>query len=129
MAAVKARIDAGLMLLDDLQLDESDSSTPRYAAISSVKDELTAAKDILDCRLDLIEKVDSSAVGWTAAAFRARQNFLLPTSKFLRQGRCLQNLLSITYIIVMTNCRVQHHLYFLAVISAVWGLVVLFNHI
>ena len=58
MAAIKARINAGLLLLDDLQLDESDKTTDRYAALSGVKDELLAAKDMTECRLDLIEKVD-----------------------------------------------------------------------
>ena len=76
MAAIKARIDAGLLLLDDLQLDESDSSTDRYAALSGIKDELTAAKDMTECRLDLIEKVDCSSVGWTAAAFYEKTNGL-----------------------------------------------------
>ena len=76
MAAIKARIDAGLLLLDDLQLDESDSTTDRYAALSGVKDELLAAKDMTECRLDLIEKVDCSSVGWTAAAFYEKTNGL-----------------------------------------------------
>ena len=77
MAAIKGKIDAALMLLDDLQLDESDFSTDRYTAISAVKDELTGAKEIIDCRLDLIEKVDGSAVGWSAAAFYEKTNGLV----------------------------------------------------
>ena len=76
MAAIKSRIDAGLLLLDDLQLDEEDSSTDRYAALSGIKEELTAARDITDWRLDLIEKVDSSSVGWSAAAFYEKTNGL-----------------------------------------------------
>ena len=76
MAAIKARIDAGLLLLDDMQLGEEDSSTERYAALSEVKDELTAARDITEWRLDLIEKVDASAVGWSAAAFYEKSNGL-----------------------------------------------------
>ena len=76
MAAIKARIDAGLLLLDDLQLDEDDSSTERYAALSEIKDELTAARDITEWRIDLIEKVDASSVGWTAAAFYEKSNGL-----------------------------------------------------
>ena len=77
MAAVKGKIDAALMLLDDLQLDESDFSTDRYSAISAVKEELTGAKEMIDCRLDLIEKVDVSSVGWSAAAFYEKTNGLL----------------------------------------------------
>ena len=77
MAAIKGRVDAALMLLEDLQLDEEDSSTARYSAISGVKDELTTAKEMLDCRLDLIEKVDSSTVGWSAAAFYEKTNGLV----------------------------------------------------
>ena len=76
MAAIKARIDAALMSLDDLQLDESDGSTDRYAAISGVKDELTTAREMMECRLDLIEKVDASTVGWSAAAFYEKMNGL-----------------------------------------------------
>ena len=57
MATIKARIDAGLLLLDDLQLDESDSSADWCAALSEVKDELLAAKDMTKCRLDFKEKV------------------------------------------------------------------------
>ena len=77
MAAIKGRVDAALMLLDDLQLDEDDSSTDRYTAISGVKDELSTAKEMLDCRLDLIEKVDCSTVGWSAAAFYEKTNGLV----------------------------------------------------
>ena len=77
MAAIKGRVDAAFMLLDDLQLDEEDSSTDRYAAIAGVKEELSTAKDMLDCRLDLIEKVDSSTVGWSAAAFYEKTNGLV----------------------------------------------------
>ena len=76
MAAIKSRIDAGLLLLDDIQLDEEDSSTDRYAALSEVKEELMAAKEMTECRLDLIEKVDASAVGWSAAAFYEKTNGL-----------------------------------------------------
>ena len=76
MAAVKAKIEAGLLLLDDIQLDEEDSSSARYKAIGSVKDELSEAKDLMDCRLDLIEKVDASSAGWSAAAFYEKSNGL-----------------------------------------------------
>ena len=76
MAAVKSKIDAGLLLLDDLQLDEDDASTPRYAALSGIKDELMEAKELMDCRLDLIEKVDASSAGWSAAAFYEKTNGL-----------------------------------------------------
>ena len=65
------------MMLEDLQLDEDDSSTVRYAAIGNVKEELSTAKDMLDCRLDLIEKVDCSTVGWSAAAFYEKTNGLV----------------------------------------------------
>ena len=63
--------------MDDLQLEEPDSSTARYQAITSVKDEFNSAREMLECRLDLIEKVDKSAVGWAAAAFYEKSNGLV----------------------------------------------------
>ena len=65
------------MLLDDLQLEEEDSSTERYDAIGSIKEELSTARNIIDCRLDLIEKVDGSTVGWAAASFYEKSNGLV----------------------------------------------------
>ena len=76
MASVKAKVEAALLLLDDLQLDEEDPSSSRYKAFNSVKDELTEAQELIDCRLDLIEKVDCSTAGWTAAAFYEKSNGL-----------------------------------------------------
>ena len=54
-------------MLDDLQLDEENPDSARYKAISGIKEELKGATDIIDCRLDLIEKADASKVGWSAA--------------------------------------------------------------
>ena len=65
------------MRLDDMQLEEEDTSTERFEALSSVKEELTTAKDIMECRLDLIEKVDGSSVGWVAASFYEKSNGLV----------------------------------------------------
>ena len=76
MAAVKAKIEAASLLLEDIQLDEEDPSSTRYQALSSVKEELSEARDIADCRLDLIEKADASSVGWSAAAFYEKSNGL-----------------------------------------------------
>ena len=76
MSAVKAKLEAGLLLLNDLQLDEEDSSTVRYGALAGIKDELNEARDLIDCRLDLIEKVDVSPAGWSAAAFYEKTNGL-----------------------------------------------------
>ena len=61
------KIDAALILLDDMQLDEADASSARYQSISSVKTDLQSALDLVDGRLDLIERVDTSKVGWAAA--------------------------------------------------------------
>ena len=74
MASVRTKISAALMQLDDLQLDEPDSSSPRYKAISDIKSDLQSAADIVDGRLDLIEKVDNSKVGWSAAAVYEKTN-------------------------------------------------------
>lgn len=76
MAAVKAKIEAALLLLDDLQLDEDDASSDRYAALAGVKDEMNEAKVLMECRLDLIEKADGSSTGWSAAAFYEKTNGL-----------------------------------------------------
>ena len=74
MASVRSKVSAAMMQLDDLQLDEPDSSSPHYKAISDVKSDLQAAADIIDGRLDLIEKVDNSKVGWSAAAIYEKTN-------------------------------------------------------
>ena len=76
MAAIKAKIDVGLLLFDVIQLDEEDSSTDCYAALSEVKKELMGAKEMTECRLDLIEKVDASSVGWNVAAFYEKMSGL-----------------------------------------------------
>ena len=55
------------MLLDEVQLEEPDSSSAKYKAIGDVKSELQSASDILDFRLDLVEKADASKIGWSAA--------------------------------------------------------------
>ena len=74
MASVKSKVSAAMLQLDDLQLDEPDSSSPHYKAISDIKSDLKAATDIIDGRLDLIEKVDNSKVGWAAAAVYEKMN-------------------------------------------------------
>ena len=68
MFAIKVKIDAGFLLLDDIQLDEEHSSTDRYATLSKVKEMLMGAKEMTKCRLDLIEKIDASWAEWSAAA-------------------------------------------------------------
>ena len=57
-----------------MQLEENDSTSPRYAAIDAVKKELAAAIEVMDCRLDMIEKVDSSKIGWAAAVHYEKSN-------------------------------------------------------
>ena len=47
-----------MIQLDDLQLDEPDASSDRYQALSNVKADLRSAVELVDGRLDLIEKVD-----------------------------------------------------------------------
>ena len=66
-----------MLLLDEIQLEESDSTSPRYAALDGVKKELTSAIEIMDCRLDLIEKADSSKIGWAAAVHYEKANGLV----------------------------------------------------
>ena len=41
-----------------------------------MKEELSEAQELINCRLDLIEKVDCSDAGWTAAAFYQKSNGL-----------------------------------------------------
>ena len=57
-----------------LQLDKSDSDSPRYQALGAVKSVLNEALDLLKWRLDLIGKVDDSKVGWPAALIYERAN-------------------------------------------------------
>ncbi len=71
---MKAKVDSAMLLLDDLQLDESDSASPRYQAIGEIKKELEGAQELMVCRLDLIEKADTSKVGWSAAPFYEKSN-------------------------------------------------------
>ena len=68
MATIKVKIDAGFLLLDDIQLDKEHSSTDRYATLSKVKEMLMGAKEMTKCRLDLIEMIDASSAEWSAAA-------------------------------------------------------------
>ena len=63
-----------MILLDDMQLDEPDAASPRYQSISGVKSDLQSALDLVGGRLDLIEKVDSSKVGWAAAQVYEKTN-------------------------------------------------------
>ena len=74
MASAKTKVDAAVLLLDELQLDESDSSSSRYAAIDGIKKELASAIEVMDCRLDMIEKADSSKIGWAAAVHYEKSN-------------------------------------------------------
>ena len=66
-----------MLQLDDLQLEEPDASTARYEAISGIKGDLKSALEILDCRMDLIEKVDNSKIGWSAAIGYEKMNGLV----------------------------------------------------
>ena len=63
-----------MLLLDDLQLDETETDSARYKAIAGVKKELEGAQEMIDCRLDMIEKADSSKVGWSAAVYYEKSN-------------------------------------------------------
>ena len=63
-----------MIQLDDLQLDEPDASSDRYQALSNVKADLRSAVELVDGRLDLIEKVDASKVGWAAASIYDKMN-------------------------------------------------------
>ena len=65
---------AAALLLDDLQLDEEDSNSARYKAIAGIKEEMESAQNMIDCRLDLIEKADASKVGWSAAPHYEKSN-------------------------------------------------------
>ena len=67
-------------MLDDLQLEEHDPTTSRYCAIKNVKEELQESVDIMDCRLDMIEKADNSKVGWSAAFEYERTNGMTKTT-------------------------------------------------
>ena len=74
MAAIKARISAAIVQLDELQLEEPDSSSSRYKALGDVKTDLEAAKNLVEGRMDLIERVDGSKVGWLAATAYEKAN-------------------------------------------------------
>ena len=77
LAKTKGKVDAAQTLLDDLQLEEGDTDSPRYIAIAAIKDELTGADDLIKGRLDLIQKVDASKTGWSAAPHYEKTNGLL----------------------------------------------------
>ena len=57
-----------------MQLEEPDSSSNRYKALADIKTDLEDAQNLVDGRLDLIEKVDGSKVGWLAAATYEKAN-------------------------------------------------------
>lgn len=81
LAATKSKIDAAMLLLDDLQLAEPDCDTPAYAAISAVKENLEGAIDLIKGRFDLIHKVDSSKIGWSAVPHYEKSNGYLVNSE------------------------------------------------
>ena len=74
MAGIRAKIGAALLQLDEMQLEEPDSASNRYKALADIKADLDAAKSLVDGRLDLIERVDSSKVGWLAATAYEKAN-------------------------------------------------------
>ena len=74
LAATKAKVDGARVLLDNIQLEEEDTETTRYQAISAVKSLLQEAVEIINGRLDLIQKVDQSKAGWSAAAVYEKSN-------------------------------------------------------
>ena len=55
-------------------MDQEDAQSAQYKAISDVKTELEAAAEMIECRLDMIEKADSSKVGWSAAPYYEKSN-------------------------------------------------------
>ena len=77
LAATKAKIDAAKTILEDLQLEEEEADSPRYAALGSAITDLDAANSLIDGRFDLIQKADSSKVGWSAAVHYEKSNGLL----------------------------------------------------
>ena len=79
LAATKSKIDAALLMLDDLQLNEPDCDTPTYTAISSIKERLEGAVALIEGRFNLIHKVDSSKIGWSAVPHYKKANGYLVT--------------------------------------------------
>ena len=77
LAATKAKIDAAKAILEDLQLEEEEADSTRYASLGSAIAEMDAAHGLLDGRLDLIQKADASKVGWSAAVHYEKSNGLL----------------------------------------------------
>ena len=68
LANTKGKIDSAKVLVDDLQLEEASTDSPRYMALAAVNTQLEEANDLIKCRLDLIKKADHSKIGWSAAA-------------------------------------------------------------
>ena len=60
-----------------MQLEEEDADSLRYASLGSAIDEINAANDLIEGRLDLIQKADGSKVGWSAAVHYEKSNGLL----------------------------------------------------
>ena len=76
---MKSQIDNALLMLDDFQLNSTECDSPAYGAISSIKELLEKGGDLIKGRFDLIQKVDSSKVGWSAAPFYEKINGYLVT--------------------------------------------------
>ena len=74
MASIKAKVDGAVVLLDDMQLEEEEPGSVRYTAIAGVKEMLQEAVKVIEGRLDLIQKVDNSKVGWSAAVHYEKSN-------------------------------------------------------
>ena len=67
-------------MLDEIQLNELDCDSPSYAAINTVKEELDGGNDLIKGRFDLIQKVDSSKIGWSAILHYEKVNGYLVNS-------------------------------------------------
>ena len=63
-----------MIQLDELQLQEADADSPAYSALSGIKKDLDGALDLINGRFDLIQKADSSKVGWSAAVHYEKSN-------------------------------------------------------
>ena len=57
-----------------------DCDSPSYAAINSVKEELNGGNELINGRFDLIQKVDTSKIGWPAVPHYEKVNGYLVNS-------------------------------------------------
>ena len=67
-------------MLDDFQLNATECDSDEYNAISGIKELLVKGNDLINGRFDLIQKVDTSKVGWPAAPIYEKLNGYLVNS-------------------------------------------------